>query len=643
VLLHSLWEYFLFFEKNKNGWRYMKKYDPAHPLEFTALAIGIGIVLAILMTAANVYLGLYAGMTVSASIPAAVVAMAIYRGILRRNSILESNIVQTLTSAGESLAAGVIYTIPALLLVGVWQDFKFWPTTLIAVSGGLLGVIFMIPLRKALIVEDKDLRYPEGVACASVLQVGESTNSNGFILLLKGILIGGIFKIAGEGFKIFTATIEKAVIIKDRVFYMGGDTSPLLVSIGYIVGIEIAILMFIGGFIGWCIVMPMSTIPAAMSGMDPLEVANLLWSSQIRYLGVGAMLVGGIWSIIGVRKGLVHGIKGLRRTLNNRSISHVPRTDQDINVIILGIIFLVNLVIIAILYQTMIHHWGHTILTTIMMGFTTILFVAVSSYISGLVGGSNNPVSGMTITALLISAIFFLLSGFTGNSAILASLGIAAVVCCATCTACDCSQDLKTGYLVGASPKYQQYAEMIGVIIPAFIIAPILTLLHKAYGIGTGLKAPQATLFASISKAIFGDGNLPYDMVVAGIILGLLLILGDTFLKRNKSRWRLHVMPVAVGIYLPFSLSVPMVLGALIKVFVDKRSGKTGDNSSDNGTLLGSGLIAGESIMGVILAGFVILGWVVKEPLMSAGLTAMASLVAILIISYYFYLKAREK
>ena len=278
-----------------------------------------------------------------------------------------------------------------------------------------------------------------------------------------------------------------------------------------------------------------------------------------------------------------------------------------------------------------------------MMALTTILFVAVSSYISGLVGSSNNPVSGMTITALLISSIFFLLAGFHGQSAILASLGIASVVCCATCTACDCSQDLKTGYLVGATPKYQQWTEIIGVIIPAFVIAPVLTLLHKAYGIGTGLKAPQATLFASISNAIFGDGNLPYRMVFAGVILGILLIIGDTFLKKAKSRWRLHVMPVAIGIYLPFSLSIPMVIGGLIKVAVDKRLGRTGEDGSDNGTLLGSGLIAGESIMGVTLAGFVVFGLVAKESPWSTGIIEMISLVAILMTSYYFYLKAREK
>ena len=248
----------------------------------------------------------------------------------------------------------------------------------------------------------------------------------------------------------------------------------------------------------------------------------------------------------------------------------------------------------------MINHWGLSLFTASLMIICSFLFVAVSSYIVGLVGSSNNPVSGMTISALLVTAALFLVLGFQGDSAVLATLGVAAVVCCAACTAGDCSQDLKTGHIIGATPKYQQYAQIIGVVIPAMVIAPVLSLLHQAYGIGDGLKAPQATLFAEITKALFGNGDLPVSMVVYGAILGAsILIIDHYFLK--KSKFRLHLMPIAVGIYLPVTLAIPILLGGIIRWFVDKK--KPGlDESKNGGVLLGSGLIAGEAIMGVLIA-----------------------------------------
>lgn len=610
-------------------------------LEFTVLAVGLGIIIGIIMTAANVYLGLYAGMTVSASIPAAVIAMGVFKGILRKNSIHQSNIVQTMASAGESLAAGIIFTLPALVLVGAWQDFKFWPTTLIAIAGGLLGVIFMIPLRKALIVEDKDLTYPEGVACAAVLEAGSSSDGKGFITVIKGLLAGGIFKFLSTGLKVIHGSVEKAFFTGNRVWFFGSDISPALLAVGYIVKLEVAFLVFTGGFIGWFIGIPLIGLSGDLANGSAIDAAWTLWSKQIRYLGVGAMLVGGVWSIISVREGIFKGVGELKNTYKNGRQGSVSRINQDMNLISIFLIFLLALVVMFSLYKLLIGHLGYTILTTIIMVIAAFLFVAVSSYIVGLVGSSNNPVSGMTISALLGTAALFLVLGFTGKSAILATLGVAAIVCCAACTAGDCSQDLKTGVLVKATPKYQQYAQIIGVIIPAFVIAPVLTLLHNAYGIGTGLKAPQATLFASITKALFGQGELPYSMVIYGMILAVVVIVIDLILKHKGSKIRLYLMPLAVGIYLPITLAVPMLLGGIIRTIVDRKKNSHGAEVEgyDNGILLGSGLIAGEAIMGVILAIFLYF----KCSLTGHGALEIFSIVALAAISYYLFALAKKK
>ncbi|MCK5074239.1 MAG: oligopeptide transporter, OPT family [Bacteriovoracaceae bacterium] len=607
-------------------------------IEFTLVAVVVGIIIGVVMTAANVYLGLYAGMTVSASIPAAVIAMGIFKGVLgKKNSIHQSNIVQTMASAGESLAAGIIFTLPALILVGAWNEFKFWPTTLIAISGGLLGILFMIPLRKALIVDDKDLTYPEGVACAAVLQTGSSDDKEGFILILKGLMLGSVFKFFTGGMKIIHASVEKAFIANDRVWFFGSDISPALMAVGYIVKLEIAMLVFIGGAIGWFIGMPILGLTVDIGNKSALDLAWELWSTQIRYLGVGAMLTGGVWSIISVRKGITNGLGELRKGYAKNKTGTVSRTEQDMSLWSILIMFLVSITIMMFVYQYMIGIFGITLLATVMMIIAAFLFVAVSSYIVGLVGSSNNPVSGMTISALLMSAALFLVLGLKGENAILATLGVAAIVCCAACTAGDCSQDLKTGVLVGATPKYQQWAQIIGVVIPAFVIAPVLTVLHKSEGIGVGLKAPQATLFASITNALFGDGNLPYRMVVIGIILGIVVIIIDHFFLKKAGKFRLHLMPMAVGIYLPITLAIPMVIGGFIRFLIDR---KKGDDSSevDNGVLLSSGIIAGEAIMGVVLAmlvyfGFVMTGEIAREVISIAALVA---------ISIYIFAKAKK-
>jgi putative OPT family oligopeptide transporter len=574
--------------------------------ELTIAAIILGVVLGVIMTSANAYVGLYAGMTVTASIPAAVISMGILRGILRRGTILENNIVQTIASAGESLAAGIIFTMPALVLIGVWQDFKFWPVTLIAVCGGLLGVLFMIPLRRTLIVEEKELIYPEGLACGEVLEVGERGGS-GVAYIFSAMALSFVFKFWTSAISVVKGTVEHAWQSGRSLFYFGGDMSVLLVGIGYIVGLNISMLVFIGGAIGWLVGIPMySAANGIPAGESLLDSAGTIWSTQIRYMGVGAMIVGGLWSIIRVRHGIARGVK--TALFGHREVAEfqeVRRTEQDMPQRVILILTIVSILAILGIYYYLTQSTGITIISTVAMFIAGFFFVAVSSYIVGLVGSSNNPISGMTICTILFASALLLMMGMSGNSGILAALGVAGVVCCAAATAGDISQDLKTGHMVGATPRRQQAAQILGVIIPAFVIAPTLTVLHKAYGIGSDtLPAPQARLFESIARAMFTEQTLPWRMVEYGALIGIALIIIDEILRSRKAGFRAHVMPVAVGIYLPFSLAVPIFAGGLISLLVKGVTRALGyeEKASHRGLLYASGLIAGEAIMGILIA-----------------------------------------
>ncbi len=574
--------------------------------EVTVVALVLGGLLSIVMGAANTYLGLKAGMTVSASIPAAVISTAILRGIFRRGTILENNIVQTMASTGESLAAGAIFTIPALLLVGAWKEFKFWPTTLIVLLGGLLGIVFMVPLRRALIVDRSELIYPEGVACSEVLIAGQKVGK-GVRSLLAGLGIGAVFKFLVTGLQVIKSSVEGAVGVGRSVLYFGSDMSLALVAVGYIVRLRIAYLIFMGGVIGWVVTIPI--LGGRNSDVAPLEVAWNLWSTQVRYMGVGAMLVGGLHSIWHVRGGILSGLMALRGvggSVGTDGPAEQPRTERDMPLVALMTVFLSSVFGTFLFYDYLTGNLGVAAAATVTMVIAAFIFVAVATYIAGLVGSSNSPVSGMTICALLLTAGVLLALGIRGESAIVATLGVAGVVCCAACTAGDISQDLKTGLLVGATPARQQWTEMLGVIIPACFFAPVLTLLHNAYGIGTGgpnsLAAPQASLFASLVDGFFGDGALPWGMIAIGAGVGVLLIVVNGLLERSGSTLRAHVMPVAVGIYLPLSLATPIFLGGLLHHFLGRTYGGSGLERQDLGLLFGSGLIAGEALMGILLA-----------------------------------------
>ena len=586
--------------------------------ELTLRAVVLGSILSVVMGAANTYLGLYAGMTVSASIPAAVISMAILRGLLRRGSILENNIVQTMASTGESLAAGVIFTVPALVMVGAWQEFEFWSTTLITMLGGLLGIVFMVPMRRALIVDRPDLVYPEGVACSEVLIVGEE-RGEGIRAIAYGVIVGGLFKFLVNGVQLIQGTVEGAIARGRSVLYAGADMSVALLAVGYIVDLQIALLITLGGAIGWLVALPLL---GGFSGGVPLDHAWELWESEVRYLGVGAMLTGGLHSIWQVRRGIVAGLTGLKGVRSAERGSEL-RTERNLPLPVLMVVFLGTTFATFLFYDYLVGDLGVAAVTALLMVLTSFLFVAVATYIAGLVGSSNSPVSGMTICALLIAAAVLLALGIRGDVAILATLGIAGVVCCATCTSGDIAQDLKTGLLVGATPARQQATEIIGAVIPAFFFAPILTLLHGAYGIGTGdpgsLRAPQAALFASLTEGFFGDGSLEWTLIATGAGIGVLLILVNRLLIARGSSFRTHVMPVAVGIYLPLSLDIPILAGGLLRHFVRRFRGATGSESRDHGVLFGSGLIAGEALMGIGLA--IPISLQVALPIMLPGLT----------------------
>lgn len=590
--------------------------------EFTVLAVSLGIVVGLCMSLANVYLGLFAGMTVSASIPAAVISMGLLKGVFKRGTILENNLVQTIASAGESLAAGIIFTMPALVITGVWTDFDYLTTTLVSMTGGLLGVLFMIPLRRPMIVEDEDLIYPEGVACAKVLNAGEE-GGTGMRMVFGALGLGVVIKFLMDGLSLLSAELAGAWTVGKAKVFAGFTASPALVAVGFIVGLNISLLVFVGGAISWLVAAPWLTATTeymkdgAIITMDSPDLLGAV-KADVRFLGVGAMIVGGLWSIIQIRKGIVQGVRetfgGYRAVMD--ADYPPPRTDQDMPRKWLLLLMAATFLVVLMLYMRVTGDIAISTLATPLMVLCSFFFVAVASYIVGLVGSSNSPVSGMTICSVLLTSGVIFLFGYSGEVAILATMGVAGVVCCATCTSGDVCQDLKTGHLVGATPYRQQWAEVVGVITASFVMAPVLGILHRGYGIGTdahlepamqgsALEAPQAQLFASLMNGFFGDTELPWHLIAAGAIAGLIIIVVDQLvLLPKQSKFRLFVMPVAVGMYLPLGLSVAILLGGLIAWF----SGRAHTNPEDRGrghekgVLLASGLIAGEAITGVLIA-----------------------------------------
>jgi putative OPT family oligopeptide transporter len=594
--------------------------------EITIKAFVLGVLLSMILAAANAYLGLFAGMTVSASIPAAVVSMGVLR-LFRRSNILENNIVQTAASAGESLAAGVIFTLPALVIMGFWQEFNFFWVTIIAAFGGLLGVLFTIPLRRSLIVEGK-LQFPEGIATAEVLKTGQSGGS-GIIYIALASVASALFKVGAKGIGFWPEVVEGARRLGGSIAYFGSNLSPALLSVGYIIGLNIAVLIFLGGACNWFIAIPICAAftdwpvhpeghELAGQAISAVEFAGQLWSTKTRYLGVGGMLIGGLWTIFRMRKSLISGIASGLKAYRTADTGHVvlERTERDMHMKWVLVLIIASIVPLFLVYQTFVRDISVTIPMALIMLIAGFIFSAVAGYMAGLVGSSNNPISGVTIATVVVSSLLLLLlMGKGAANGPAAAIIIGSVVCCAAAIAGDNMQDLKTGYIVQATPWKQQVMQMVGTVSGALVIAPVLMLLYKAYGFkgqpgGAGpdaLIAVQANLMASVSKGVF-SGNLPWIYVFIGMGIAVSLIILDLYLESINSSFRTPVLAVAIGIYLPLELAVPIFAGGLIHQAVKSRVKisdgivKEVEGPGRGGLLFASGLITGEALMGILLA-----------------------------------------
>jgi putative OPT family oligopeptide transporter len=634
-----------------------KSFIPAKKIipELTIKAVLIGAILAVILGSANAYLGLYAGMTVSAVIPGAVMAFALLKPF--KGTILEVNIGMMGAAAGEALAAGVIFTIPALVLLGTWTEIHYIETTIIALLGGILGVLWMVPLRRALIIKT-DLPFPEGVAVAAVLTTTVGDTSDGRkkddggvsgVWLIVGAVTAGLLKFGQTSLKIFSGAVHGIIDIgkfnigggeKTGYFYGGFAASPALLGVGWIIGPKIASFIFVGGLLGWVILAPLialavglpsPTTPAAVTdalalGNGNFDVGSMIWGfyqiwgDYIRYVGVGAMVVGGLYTIFKLRANLAEGIKEAIAGIKGGQIEAKKRTDEDLNFKFVFLMIGVLTIPIFILYVAISGIWGVSLVMSIFAILFAFVASAIAGYMAGLLGSSNNPISGVTVSVLLITSLILLGFGLSGNlGAYGVAILIAAVICCAAAISGDVLQSMTCGQMIGATPKNQQIAEMIGVLAAAPILALVVSALDQAYHIGsTNLPAPQAFLMAGIVEGVLG-GQMVWPFVIAGAVLAFVLILID-----------MPVLPVAIGIYLPFTLVIPIFGGGIIRHitngFIAKKYGgadeeeisewelaikqtdvKPKEKIIRTGLLLTAGLIAGEALTGVIVA-FLIIG-----------------------------------
>jgi uncharacterized oligopeptide transporter (OPT) family protein len=665
--------------------------------EITVKSFVLGVVLAIILAAANGYLGLFAGMTVSASIPAAVVSMAVLK-LFRRSTILENNMVQTVASSGEALAAGVVFTIPALVIMNHWKEFDFLWVTIIGSFGGLLGVLFTIPLRRAFIVEDK-LMYPEGIATAEVLKAGQ-TGGWDVIYIALAAIAGGLFKLAAEGLRIFSGVFETARKVGGGLAYFGSNLSPALLSVGYIVGLNIAVLMFLGGAANWFVAIPIvagqnewpvyqlksemagtggwNVFPLEYKAIDPnatpeqikaaegynedvkaklgklvpaTEYAGRIWSKRTRYIGVGGMLVGGLWTIINLRSSLLRGIRSGLKAYRKAGGPHaeVPRTEKDVPMKWVLILIVFSVVPLFLLYQAFVKDVSVSLPMAVIMLVAGFLFSAVAGYMAGIVGSSNNPISGVTIATVVVSGVtLVLLMGSGAANGPAAAVIIGSVVCCAAAMAGDTMQDLKAGYIVGSTPWKQQLMEVAGSLPAAFLMAPIMTLLYKAYGFA-GHESAQANLIASVAEGVF-KGELPWNFVLIGAGMAAAVIILDEYLTRRGSSFRTPVLAVTIGIYLPFELSVPIFAGGvihhIIKIYRRRKALAQDDAEAADrrGILFASGLITGEAILGILLAiPIVISGREDALAVLKKPLGAWPGAILLAAIAYWLYRTARGK
>lgn len=617
-------------EHNKNEF---KPYIPADRIvpEFTVTSLLIGILLAVIFGAANAYLGLRVGMTISASIPAAVISMGIIRLILRKDSILENNLVQTIGSAGESVAAGAIFTLPALFLwaeEGKIDTPSILTIFLVAFVGGILGVCFMVPLRQALIVEEHGtLPFPEGTACAEVLLAGEEGGSKAGTVF-TGLGIAALYKFVADGVKLFPSEIGY-----DFKGYAGSHIGiqvlPALAGVGYICGPKISSYMLAGGTLSWFVLMPMIALFGADATIFPgtKAISSLapgdLWGTYIKYIGAGAVAAGGIISLIKSFPLIIRTFKQAMSSMRkNHNVTKTLRTEQDLSMPVLLVIILVITIAIWLLPAFPVSPMGALIV--VVFGF---FFATVSSRMVGLIGSSNNPVSGMAIATLIIATLLLKATGTTGTTGMVGSIAIGGIICVIAAIAGDCSQDLKTGFILGATPKKQQLGEMIGVLASSISIGYVLILLNEAWGYGSAdIPAPQATMMKMLVEGIM-NAELPWALILIGVCVAIVVEI-----------LQIPVLPFAVGMYLPFSLSAGIMAGGVVRFILERRKGDEKEKKAavDRGILYTSGLIAGEGLMGVILAVLAVAK--VSDKIVSpVALPQIASLIIFLVLLLSLY------
>ena len=593
------------------------------PREFSFRATLLGLFFGFFFAVANGYLALKVGTTVSASIPAAILSMGVFKLFRKNGTILESNIVQTVATVGEGLAAGVTFTIPALILLG--ETPSIGRIFLLSALGGLLGILLMIPMRRFLIVEEhKTLPYPEGTACAQILKAGESTTES-TVLAIWGVAIGALYKVATDIFgfwqEVYTWTGN---FLKKNEFSIDG--TPALLGVGYIVGPYVSALIFSGSILAWFGIIPLiqvfglSHLPIYPSTMSIEEMSPAaIWSSYVRYIGAGTLVVGGLLSLFKVfpllHKTLRLSVKELLTT-GLKTPSHVERTDRDIP---LSWLLLGTLAIVLILALT--PSMPMNLFTIVLLVILSFFFVAVTSVTVGIVGSTSNPVSGMTIMTLLVTCIAFVLLGWTERFYLVSAITMGCVACCAICIAGTTAQDLKTGYLLGATPRAQQIAEIFGLIFPALALGYVVYLLNSAYQIGSSaLPAPQASLLYMVATGVI-SGDLPFTLVGIGVVLGIVMAI-----------LRIPILPFALGVYLPFSLSSAMMLGGLVKLYVERKT--TDPVVDERGVLFAAGLIGGDACLGLLVALLTILG--VPLGFASFALPHTFSLIAYVLLGILF-------
>jgi putative OPT family oligopeptide transporter len=591
--------------------------------ELTFKAVLLGVVLAIILGAANAYLGLRAGMTVAATFPAAVIAMAVLR--VFKGTILEENIARTTGAVGEALAAGAIFTIPAFILAGVWQDLDYVKSTLLMLVGGILGVLFVIVLRKTLI-DDESLKFPESLACAEIVKAGQGGQSGAkYVFGSMGIAavielfkndagiklirdsISGFYQFNVAKIKLLTSKGEtiSELSYKGGMFVQSPAASPAFLGVGYIIGYRLAAITFSGGVFGWLFLMPIALF-LMHNQLDPLShvgwvtLARSAYNATVKPIAVGGMLVGAFYTLFRMRKNLIGGIgRGIQDIKSaGQGSGSTSRVDKDLPFGMVMISIGVLVICMVVLYQTFSHNWGSAILAAVVMAIAGFIFAAVAGYLVGIIGSSSNPISGLTLSTLLIAALLMVLVGMKGDPGVAAVLAIASVVCCVAGVAGDMMQDWKVGYLLGGTPWRMQVGGLIGVVAAALIMVVPIMLLHKAYGIGSeAIPAPQAGLMAMMSKGIVG-GEMAWPLVIAGMLFAVALILINAP----------SPMLISVGMYLPFNTTVAIFIGGVIKLIVDKMAAKKIKKDSDKdvventGLLLASGLVAGEALTGILFA-----------------------------------------